>query len=157
MKLVESFGSTPTIFCEKPVSTGSVAEAKLVASQLAAAGNRVGLGYMLRYLKVVQKAMEIIQQNKLKVMSVSARYVCAYQKIRKFDWWDKEKQCGPIVEQATHFCDLCRYLGGEVLMDTVQAISLEHYEESGKLSHQAIDESKILERSRIPRVTTAFW
>lgn len=112
---------------------------------------------MLRYLKAVQMAKQVIQENQLTVMSIGARYTCAYQKIRKFDWWDKSKLCGPIVEQATHFCDLCRYLGGEVELDTVQAIALEHDEKAGKLNRQAIDESPIPKEQRIPRATTSFW
>ena len=38
------------------------------------------------------------------VMATTARYVCAYEKIAKKDWWNKAMTCGPIVEQATHFC-----------------------------------------------------
>jgi predicted dehydrogenase len=156
-QLISAFGSSPIIFCEKPVSTARPHEPLKAAERLQSSGNIVSVGYMLRYLKAVQKAKQVIQQNNITVMSIGARYTCAYQKIRKFDWWDKSKLCGPIVEQATHFCDLCRYLGGEVDLDSVQAIALEHNEEAGKLGHQAIDESPIPEEQRIPRATTSFW
>lgn len=156
-QVIAAFGSGPSIFCEKPVSTALAHESLPVVKLLNESGNRVSIGYMLRYLQVVQKAMSIIRENKLTIMSINARYTCAYSKIRKVDWWDKSKQCGPIVEQATHFCDLCRYLGGDVDLDTVQAYSLEHYEPAGKLSHMAIDESKIPEEERIPRATSAMW
>ncbi len=98
-------------------------------------------------------------------MATTARYVCAYEKIAKNDWWNKGMTCGPIVEQATHFCtslrriegDLSRYFGGDVIVPSVQAHSLEFYEVPGRLSKVAIDESKIPETQRIPRVTSATW
>ena len=31
-------------------------------------------------------------------------HFCSYAKIDKAAWWMKSKDCGPIVEQATHFC-----------------------------------------------------
>ncbi|KAK8093141.1 uncharacterized protein PG998_014542 [Apiospora kogelbergensis] len=140
--VIAAFGSKPALFCEKPISTALPSETLPVLDLLAKSGNRISVGYMLRYLKVVQKAMSIIQENDLTIMSINARYTCAYSTIRKPDWWDKSKQGGPIVEQATHFCDLCRYFGGDVVLDTVQAFALEHYEKPGKPSRQAIDESK---------------
>lgn len=36
----------------------------------------------------------------------------------------KSRDCGPIVEQATHFIDLSRYFGGDVVVDSVQAHAL---------------------------------
>lgn len=62
------------IFIEKPVSTGPVAEAFNVAKELNAAKNVVSVGYMLRYLKVVQKMKRILEENNLKVMvSISSK------------------------------------------------------------------------------------
>jgi Putative oxidoreductase C terminal domain len=40
---------------------------------------------------------------------------------------------------------------------SVQAHSLEWYENAGQLSKLTIDESKILPENRIPRVTAATW
>ncbi|KAI9733630.1 MAG: hypothetical protein M1834_003232 [Cirrosporium novae-zelandiae] len=158
-RVITLFGSSPALFCEKPVSTAYPHFSSGVATMLEESGNTISVGYMMRYLKVIQKAMQVIRNNNLIIMSVVARYSTAYSKMRKFDWWDKSKQCGPIVEQATHFCDLCRYFGGDIDLDSVQAIALEHYERPGHLSHQdpAIDESKVPEAERIPRATTAVW
>ncbi|CAH0057121.1 unnamed protein product, partial [Clonostachys solani] len=156
-QILQAFGSEPGIFCEKPISTALPHESLPVLDLLKKSGNKMSVGYMLRYLKVVQKAKSILQENNLTVMSINARYTCAYSKIRKPDWWDKSKQCGPIVEQGTHFCDLCRYIGGDVVLDTVQAYALEHYETPGKLSSMSIDESVIPEDERIPRGTSAIW
>lgn len=154
--LVEAFPDT-AIFIEKPVSTGPVDEAFAVAKRLEKANNIVSVGYMLRYLKVVQKMKQILEENNLKVMATNARYVMAYEHTAKLDWWDKERSCGPIVEQATHFCDLSRYFGGEVDLDTVMAHSLEHFEPAGHLSKMPVDEDSIAPEQRIPRITCATW
>lgn len=47
------------------------------------------------------------------VMAMHATYNCTYAAIDHPFWWDKARSGGPIVEQATHFCDLFRYLCGE--------------------------------------------
>jgi hypothetical protein len=44
-----------------------------------------------------------------------------------------------------------------VKSQTVSAHSLEWFEKAGKLSKLQIDESKIAEENRIPRVTSATW
>lgn len=36
------------------------------------------VGYMLRYLKVVQRMKNILEENNLTVMATVARYVCSY-------------------------------------------------------------------------------
>ena len=64
---------------------------------------------------------------------------------------------GPVIEQGTHFCDLSRYFGGDVDIQTVQAHALVWDEAPGKLSKIGIDESKVDPSKRIPRVTTANW
>jgi len=79
---------------------------------------------------------------------------------------------GPVIEQGTHFCDLSRYFGGDVEIDSVvyvppqslvsyllmsSAKSVEFYEQPGQLSKVPVDESKIPEEDRIPRITTSVW
>lgn len=154
--LIEAFPDVG-IFIEKPVSTGPVDEAFSIAERLKKSGNVVSVGYMLRYLKVVQKMKQILEENNLKVMSTNARYIMAYEHTAKLDWWDKSQSCGPIVEQATHFCDLSRYFGGEVDLDSVMAHSLEHFEPAGHLRKIPVPEEKIPEDERIPRITCATW
>jgi Putative oxidoreductase C terminal domain len=53
--------------------------------------------------------------------------------------------------------DLSRYFGGEVLLDTVQATSLEWFEDAGNLDVVPVDENAIPEDQRVPRVTSATW
>merc|ERR1712100_233135 len=83
--------------------------------------------------------------------------------IYKAAWWDNASPMssgGVIVEQATHFCDLARYLGGEVDLTTVQGIALSACNAKlGSLSRfpKGIDESAIPPEGRVPRVSHAFW
>ena len=156
MLLTDGLPRVP-LFIEKPVSTGPVDQAFQVSEMLKQNGSLVSVGYMLRYLKVVQKMKQILTENNLKVMAINARYIMAYEHTAKLDWWDKSKNPGPIVEQATHFCDLARYFGGEVDLSTVMAHSLEYFEPAGQLSKIPVDESLIKPENRIPRITCATW
>ena len=61
-------------------------------------------------------------------------HTIAYEFSKKAAWWNKSVDCGPIVEQATHFVDLSRFFGGEVDMESIMAHSVEWYEEPGKLT-----------------------
>ncbi|KAJ9104241.1 hypothetical protein QFC19_004058 [Naganishia cerealis] len=144
-------------FVEKPVACGPVEEAKEVTQELVRAGNIVSVGYMLRYLRCVQKMKQIIAENNLTVMGTVARYACAYEAIAKPAWWNKAIDMGPVIEQGTHFCDLSRYFGGDVDIGSVVAHSVEWDEAPGQLSKIPVDESKIPEDQRIPRMTTATW
>ncbi|KAK4698559.1 hypothetical protein P7C70_g7713, partial [Phenoliferia sp. Uapishka_3] len=179
MAILRAFpNKTPAMFIEKPISTDTVENAVTVSRALYDAKTVVSVGYFLRYLKgvshspffpafftaqpkspwtVVQKMRSIIEDNDLHVMATVARYVCSYAKIAKPSWWMKSRDCGPIVEQGTHFIDLSRYFGGDVDMASVQANSLEWYEEAGQLSVIPVDEDAIPEDDRIPRVTSATW
>ncbi|KAM0753680.1 hypothetical protein T439DRAFT_322568 [Meredithblackwellia eburnea MCA 4105] len=158
LQILKAFpNKTPAMFIEKPISTGTVESAQQVSRTLLDSKTVVSVGYFLRYLKVVQKMRSIIEDNDLHVMATVARYVCSYAKIAKASWWMKSRDCGPVVEQATHFIDLSRYFGGDVDMDSVQANSLEWFEEAGELSVVPVDESIIPEEDRIPRVTSATW
>ena len=64
---------------------------------------------------------------------------------------------GPIIEQATHFCDLSRYFGGDVDLSTLHATTLEWDEPAGALAKVPVDESRVKPENRIPRVTSANW
>jgi len=145
------------LFVEKPISCAPVKACYALADILEQKKQVVSVGYMLRYLQVIQQMQRIIAEIGKPVMMVVARYVCSYAKINSEVWWNKSKSLGPIVEQGTHLVDLCRYFGGEALLDTVQATSTEHYEEAGKLEMIPIDESKIPAEHRVPRTTSAIW
>lgn len=145
------------LFIEKPISAAPVQNTLNLATYLEEHRVIASVGYMLRYLKVIQAMKNIIESTGKPVMMTVARYVCSYAKIGSEVWWNKSKSCGPIVEQGTHLVDLCRYFGGPVLLDTVQATSTEHFEEAGHLEAIPIDESKIPPEHRNPRTTSAVW
>jgi predicted dehydrogenase len=86
-----------------------------VTDRLVKAGNIVSVGYMLRYLRCVQKMKQIIHENDLTVMATIARYACAYEAIAKPAWWDKSVDMGPVIEQGTHFWWVLSALNGEKL------------------------------------------
>ncbi|KAH9811922.1 putative oxidoreductase C terminal-domain-containing protein [Melampsora americana] len=145
------------LFIEKPISCAPVPACYALADILEKKACVTSVGYMLRYLQVIQQMQRIIAESGKPVMMVVARYVCSYAKIKSEVWWNKSKSLGPIVEQGTHLVDLCRYFGGEAILDSVQATSTEYFEEAGKLEMIPIDESKIPEEHRIPRTTSALW
>ncbi|EJD39652.1 hypothetical protein AURDEDRAFT_116074 [Auricularia subglabra TFB-10046 SS5] len=148
------------LFIEKPVSTSSLEDAFKVGEILSKNIPRiVSVGYMMRYLRAVSHVKKIVDEQKLTVMATNARYACAYPSCMKPDWWDKSLSCGPIVEQATHFCDLSRFFGGLVDLESVQARALEWNEPAGKLTkiHPGVKEETIPPENRIPRATTAIW
>jgi len=156
MRLLDAMPGV-SMFLEKPVSTDEVPAARRVAQFMEERKDIVSIGYHLRYLKVVQKLKRIIEANNLQVMSIIAIYSASYERIAKPGWWMKSRDCGPVVEQGTHFADLSRYIGGDVDLDTVMAHAVEHDEPAGELSVIPVDESIIAPEDRIPRVTTASW
>ena len=57
--------------------------------------------------------------------SIVGRYSCPYNFIAKPQWWDTQKSGGCIVEQATHFVDLMRYLSaGNIVQESIQAVAV---------------------------------
>jgi hypothetical protein len=72
------------------------------------------------------------------------------------------KSGGPIVEQATHFCDLMRYFGGEVNPETISALAVpasDKEDEAGYLSaiKAVTKECSLAKSHRVPRFTSAHW
>ncbi len=96
-------------FIEKPVNLYRekakevekiVEEKKLITS----------VGYVLRYMDIVEKAKDFLKEKKIAL--VLGRY---FGEFPRSPWLGiKEKSGGQIVEQATHIVDLMRYLVGGV-------------------------------------------
>lgn len=72
----------------------------------------------------VDQAIRLLKRYKVKPVAILARMSCGYSYIEKMDYWDKAKSGGPIVEQATHFVDLMRYICGEIKEETIQAVAI---------------------------------
>lgn len=146
-QITTAFPAT-SLFVEKPLSTGPVSGVLDVAQLLEARkSNLVSVGYMLRYSAAAQKMKQIIDDNGLVVMATSARYIMSYEFATKMSWWYKSMDAGPIVEQATHLCDLSRYFGGDVDLESIFAHSVEWYEKPGKLAHVSGREGLVMRLS----------
>jgi len=152
------------LFIEKPISCFPLSEVNEAAKELEELIQKhklvTSVGYMFRYSKAIAKMKEIIAQYGPPRI-FNARYNCAYTTIVKNFWWDNNKCGGPIVEQATHFCDLARFIVGEVDLDSVHAHAILQTEPLGKLNDQsenvkAFEETIPVER-RIVRSTAATW
>ncbi|WRT66398.1 uncharacterized protein IL334_003354 [Kwoniella shivajii] len=149
------------LFVEKPLSDISdFKDVEEVGRRLKENGNVTSVGYMLRYLKAAQEIKKIIDENKLTVMHTQASYLFAYDFAAKdfYGYWSKAREPGPIVTQATHICDLTRYLTPPVLLDSVHTNTVEHTDPAGNLSILRFDEKGLVKpEDRIPRVTSSTW
>ena len=106
--------------------------------------------------------MQVLSSHQKTLLSVNARYNCAYSEFDHPYLWDSRKSGGPIVEQATHFCDLIRYFAGNVSLDTIKGVSVPAAATEGHvgaLAHvpSVVKESDVPIEARIPRVTIAHW
>ena len=154
------------LFVEKPLSVVPPEKfepyADAVESVRKEKGLIVSVGYMFRYHPAVEKIQSILKEHGRSVISINARYNCAYSEMNHPFWWNKAKSGGPIVEQATHFCDILRYLGGEANEATIHAIAVpasDDVSSPGYLSTvQAINkEAELPAENRIPRLTSSNW
>ncbi|RSH92683.1 hypothetical protein EHS25_008128 [Saitozyma podzolica] len=156
LQLKKHFPQT-AIFVEKPISASTLEDVQDVAAQLGS--TRTSVGYMLRYLEAVTHMQQLIKENNLTIMSTIATYFMAYEFAgtnARAGYFDKTAELGPIVGQATHIVDLCRFFCGEVDLDSVLAVTVEGYEKPGALS-RLLFEDGIKEENRIPRITNALW
>lgn len=113
-----------------------------------------------RYHAGILKMKELIKAHGGKVMAFNARYYFAYTKAINKYWFNEDFSGGPIVEQATHFCDLARFIVSDVDTDTIHTLLLKDSDPSnaGHLAYvpeQAEDD--IAPEKRIPRVTMSHW
>jgi len=152
------------LFIEKPISCYPPSEVDKLASQLDELVKQhnliISIGYMFRYSLAIQKMKEIIAKYGPPRI-FNARYNCAYSIIESLQWWDNEKCGGPIVEQGTHFCDLARYLIGDVNLNTIHAYAIHQDEPLGKLEDLPENvktfEQNLPQERRIVRTTAATW
>jgi predicted dehydrogenase len=149
------------IFIEKPISCSEIDDVELLGEILEEAAEKglvISVGYIFRYSKTIKKMKELIARFG-PPKAFNARYNCAYSTLSKPMWWDRNLSGGPIVEQATHFCDLARYLVGEIDLSSVHAMSIKSTDAAGHLSAipSVVNEENIPIERRTPRVTSAMW
>ncbi len=91
-------------------------------------------------------------------MAVNAKYHAAYQFLDRAFWWNVSLSGGPIVEQATHLCDVTRYLVGDVIEDSIQTICTRAHHKAGQICViPGGCDVGLEEQYRVPRVTMATW
>ncbi|KLO18898.1 hypothetical protein SCHPADRAFT_92608 [Schizopora paradoxa] len=163
LKVIRHFPGVP-LFIEKPVSVPEVGESDILGVFTIANAVRqntavCSVAYMLRYLKAVQMMKQIIEEKHLTIMATTARFACAYASIGKPDYWFKSRFGGPIMEQATHVCDLSRYFGGEIDLSSISANTVEYDETPGQLSYidEKCLENQVAPDDKISRATVANW
>ncbi len=116
----------------------------------------VSVGYMFRYHPAIEKMREVLKKHGRKPLYIHGRYNWTYSTSTHPVYWDMRKSGGPIVEQATHFCDLLRYLGGEVDEETIEAICVPPSDlptDAGYLSsvREVVREKAVPLEHRMPR------
>ncbi|DBA89671.1 hypothetical protein WJX79_009585 [Trebouxia sp. C0005] len=114
---------------EKPISMRPAEEVERLAQVLDQVADEksliIAVGYMLRSSPAVVAAKRLMQEIGVTPASIVGRYSCPYNNIAKPQWWDTQKSGGCIVEQATHFVDLMRYLsGGDIIQESIQAVAV---------------------------------
>ena len=122
----------------------------------------VSVAYMFRYHDAIDKMKEIIEEHGRPLMSINASFNCAYVNSTRSYTWNIHKSGGPIVEQATHLCDLLCYFGGEVEYPHLTALAVpasDDPSEPGCLTSLSplLEEHDIPGDSRVPRLTQAQW
>lgn len=157
---------------EKPLSIAAPQQVNTIAAQLASARSHtaqpliVSVGYMLRYHNVVQQLRQLIQDgshNGRPPCIFNARYAAAYPFILSPAFWDRRRSGGAIIEQATHFVDLARYLLGEIDLQSIVAHQIPADSALGNLQLMpkgqdgASLESGLPADARLPRATLAQW
>jgi len=151
------------LFIEKPLSALPPTFVRPVKDAISRSGVIVSVGYMFRYAQAVEQMRRILADTPGGAKAFVGRYNCAYSEIEKPEWWDLRTSGGPIVEQATHFIDLARYLCGEVDSSTVSTLTVRADEPAGQLIDMPLNrdgeplDCETPEAFRIPRGTVAMW
>ena len=99
----------------------------------------------------------MLKENKLEIVSVSALF--SIPQLPHFAAWPLEPKLagGPIVEVATDFVDLIRFVAGDVHLPSVQSLVTEPDEPAGAAPISAADGRKIAPDSRAPRSVQSMW
>jgi predicted dehydrogenase len=147
------------MFIEKPLSCNPIEFVTNIRDTIRLKPHLiVSVGYMLRYHKAIQYIHSVLKERNLRPINILARYNSAYTAIPKPMWWDTRRSGGPIIEQGTHFCDLARYFGGNVKLETVTSVAVSANSDAGKLSSVPSGcEVDVPMEFRINRATNSHW
>ena len=154
------------VFIEKPLSSQPPEEIQPYVEEVSRTAKEQGVimsvAYMFRYHDAINKMKEIIAEHGRPLMNIDMAYNCAYVGSLRAYTWNIHESGGPIVEQATHFCDLLRYFGGEVHYSQLTSLVVPASDDPtnpGYLSSLSplLKEGDIPQGSRVPRLTHAQW
>ena len=154
------------MFVEKPISVQPPEEIQPYVKEVSRTAKEQGVimsvGYMFRYHDAINKMKEIITEHGRPLMNIDMAYNCAYVSSTRAYIWNIHESGGPIIEQATHFCDLLRYFGGEVDYSQLTSLVVPASDDPtnpGYLSSLSplLKEGDIPQSSRSPRLTHAQW
>ena len=153
-------------FIEKPLSDQPPEKVKSYTEELSRVAQEQGVivsvAYMFRYHDAIDKMKEVIKEHGRPLMSITMSFNCAYVNSTHAYTWNIHKSGGPIVEQATHLCDLLRYFGGEIDYEQLMALAIPASDDPTVPGYLAslspvLDEHNIPNASRVPRLTQAQW
>jgi L-ribulose-5-phosphate 3-epimerase len=101
------------VFLEKPPAF-DMATAMKIDALLKKSNLLHSVGFMWRYLKIVERAQEILRDHPIPV--AQSRFTCGVLLDPAFPPWFllKERSGGQLLDQAIHIFDLLRYMVGEV-------------------------------------------
>lgn len=154
------------VFIEKPISVQPPEQVQPYVEELSRTAREQGVivsvAYMFRYHDAIDKMKEIISEHGRPLMVIKVAYNCAYSELDRPFWWDIKTSGGPIVEQATHLCDLLRYFGGEVDFSQLTGIAIPASDDPSEVGYLStaplvVKEQNVLSQDRIPRLTSAQW
>jgi len=98
-------------FVEKPIEL-DLKKAKAIARKVQEKRLITGVGYVLRYFDVVEKARKILAQEEIGMLR--GRYYGGVPGDGKGWYSQKKLSAGQLVEQATHTVDMMRNFAGDV-------------------------------------------
>ena len=156
-------------FIEKPLSVKAVDDVSAYMEAVLEAQARqklvVSVGYMFRYHSAIRRMRDLLRQHQketgAKLTYFQLTYKTAYSHSYNYNWWRKERSGGPVIEQATHFCDIARFIGGAIKSESIQAKVLcdNHPSGAGHLHalNSELREDEVPSEDRVPRLTVANW
>lgn len=106
------------VFTEKPPAA-DIEIAKRIEGIIKKHNLIVSVGFVFRYLKIVEKAIHLLRERKILLLQL--QYLCPmmYPDTRGRDfYYNRDLSGGLIIDQAIHLLDLCRY----ILQDEIEEV-----------------------------------
>ena len=98
------------VFTEKPPAS-DLRTARRIESVIKESRITVSVGFMFRYLKIIEKAEQLLKGRP--VLAIQLQYLCPMMYPDSWSrdfFYDRKASGGLVGDQAIHFLDMCRYL-----------------------------------------------